>query len=729
MRRVKGSLYRGGFGFFIFPLAGFFLLATLVPSPGFCEELLKEQVSAKNVFRLGEVVVSADKETKETPSSITVITAEDIEKYNATNLGEAFRVIPGMLFRQTRTKNEYYVSMRGFDQENILILLDGVPINVPYEGLVNLADIPTQNIAEIKVIKGNSSVLYGPNAMGGVINIITKRGTDKPSFSALYQISDYNTHQMQATHGWKIGKFGYFIGASHKESDGFKLAKEFRLPADVTTSMANAPANPATPKNTPIAPNDGRRENSDYNRNALTFTGSYDITPNDKVGLSYEYYKHEYGVPPVPIFRETKKGFYYFPRYWRFSDWERYTTNLIEESQLSEHLRIKGRLFYDVYKNTLDAYDDNTYSSQNRIGGPPSGKSVYDDYSRGGNIYTFWDGVPRHNVRLGLSFKEDVHREQFKTDSEDRLSSYTYSIGLEDQIRILDSLALTVGASYDAFEKRERQQASVPNAPTGNNISAFNPMVGLSYTYSPALNIYGSIAKKVRFPTMRNLYGSGVIGPLGNPDLAEERSYNYEIGSRFSFAKKFVLESAIFYSDVSNMISFDNQIGRFEQYEKASLAGIELGLSGQFNAKLYGKISYTYLQARTNSTVTLEKEIPSATNLPLVYSPDELPYRPEHKIDLELSQKFDFGMRVDFNGSYVSKKAYYDHADAATNTLVAKKQYLDGYVLMNLKVSQNIGQGFQVFVAADNILNENYQDIYQLPAMGRTVWSGIKYDL
>ena len=729
MRRVVSYRYSKGFIIIFFLLTAFLLSNTLAPSPGFCEGVAKENHGAQNVFRLGEVVVSADKETKETPSSITVITAEDIERYNATNLGEAFRVIPGMLFRQTRTKNEYYLSVRGFDQENILILLDGVPIYVPYEGLVNLADIPAQNIAEIKVIKGNASVLYGPNALGGAINIITKKGSEKPSFSALYQISDYNTHHVQATHGWKVGKFSYFIGASHKESDGFKLAQAFTLPADVTTSMTNSPTNPATPKNTPIAPNDGRRENSDYNRNALTFTGSYDITPADKIGLSLEYYKHEYGVPPVPIYRETKKGFYYFPRYWRFSDWERYTTNLIEESQLSEHLRIKGRLFYDVYKNTLDAYDDNTYSSQNRLGGPPSGKSVYDDYSRGGNVYAFWDGLPRNNIRLGLSFKEDVHRETFKTDPEDRLSSYTYTVGLEDEIRILDSLAVTIGGSYDTFAKRERQQALSPNAAVGDNISVFNPMIGFSYDYSPALNIFGSLAKKVRFPTMRNLYASGVVGPLGNPNLAEEQSYNYELGSRFSFAKKFVLESAIFYSDVRNMISFDNQIGRFEQYEKASLAGLELGLSGQFNAKLYGKISYTYLQARTNSTVTLEKEIPSATNLPLVYSPDELPYRPEHKVDLELSQKFDFGMRVDINGSYVSKKAYYDHADTATNTLVAKKQYLDGYVLMNLKVSQNIGQGFQVFVAADNILNENYQDIYQLPAMGCTVWSGIKYEL
>ncbi|MGB5157178.1 hypothetical protein [Desulfobacterium sp. N47] len=62
--------------------------------------------------------------------------------------------------------------------------------------------------------------------------------------------------------------------------------------------MAVAPTKPAAPKNMPIAPDDGKRENSDYDRNAITFTGNLDITPDDKAGLSLEYYKHEYGVTP-----------------------------------------------------------------------------------------------------------------------------------------------------------------------------------------------------------------------------------------------------------------------------------------------------------------------------------------------------------------------------------------------------------------------------------------------
>ena len=330
--------------------------------------LASEKENDSQIFNLGEVVVTSHEEKKESPTSITIITAEDIERYGASSFADVLRGIPGLVCQQGRSRNEYYVSMRGFKQENVLILLDGVPLNIPWEGLLNLADIPVHNIAAIKVIKGNASVLYGANAMGGIINIITRRGTEKLDLSASYQISDYNTHHIQATHGWKVGNFSYTLGMSHKESDGFKMADEFSLPEDVINSMAASPTQPASLNNTPIAPDDGRRESSDYDRNSLTFTGTVDITPDDSIGLSFEYYDHEYGVPPGPLYKETGSGrFYYYPRYWRLSDWERFTFNLIGESKISEDWRIKGRFFYDSYEYEMNIYDDDTYPSTIKV--------------------------------------------------------------------------------------------------------------------------------------------------------------------------------------------------------------------------------------------------------------------------------------------------------------------------------------------------------------------------
>ena len=210
------------------------------------EQIVEERYQ---VYQLGEVLVTAEQEGKEGPTTISEVSGAQIEKYNASNLGEALKLLPGVNFHQGRSKQESYATVRGFEQDKVLILLDGMPIYQPYEGLVNLIDIPVQNIAKIKVIKGISSSLYGPNTMGGVINIITKKGGRDPEASISYQTSDYNTHHIQATHGQKIGDFSYFMGASHKESDGFKLAENFTLPAEILAGIAQAPS---PIKHTPI---------------------------------------------------------------------------------------------------------------------------------------------------------------------------------------------------------------------------------------------------------------------------------------------------------------------------------------------------------------------------------------------------------------------------------------------------------------------------------------------
>jgi outer membrane receptor protein involved in Fe transport len=698
----------------------FAVMGLFVPS-AFAEQA----VGSSNVYDLGEVVVSGDREEQETPSTITIVTAEEIEQKNAQNLGEALTFLPGVQFRQSRSKNEFYITMRGFEQQSILILLDGVPIYQPYEGLVNLADIPVHNIAEIKLVKGNVSTLYGPNSMGGIINVITKKGTEKPSLAASYQFADYNTHHLQASHGWKIGKLSYFLGASHKESDGYRLARTFQLSREVLDSMAIAPTNPPTLPNTPIKPDSGRRENSDYDRDSFTFTGSYEINANNSLGLSFEYYDNEYGIPPGPIYRETKKGFFYFPRYWRFTDWERYVVNVTGESRILPELRVKARVFYDSFDSTLNAYDDDRYSTQNRIGGPPSGKSPYDDYSVGGNLYTFWTGIPGNEVRFGFTFKQDIHRESFNDGPEDRLVSDTYSIALEDEVQLTKELTAVAGVSYDIFDKRKREQEGKPSY-AGSDIYTLNPMAGLTYQHSDTLKFFGSAGKKVRFPTMRNLYASGVIGPIGDPDLDEEQSYNYELGTIWMAAETVSIEASLFYSEIKDLINFDNQIGRFEQYDKVTLAGAELALASQLTPSLYGRIAYSFLDAQNHSTVTVKNEFHPS----LVYEPEELPYRPEHKIDLDLSQIFSFGLRVNLNTSYVSERTYYNHADPQNNkTLVAEQEDLSDYFLLNLKLSQKILKNYYLYVFAQNLLDEVYQDLFQFASPGRTIWAGVKVEI
>jgi outer membrane receptor protein involved in Fe transport len=689
---------------------------------GMVSNIYAKSAEDEGVFTLGEIVVTGERLVKESPTTISVVTSDDIVKQNAKDLGEALSLVPGVYFHHGRSKGEFYVTLRGFEQTNVLILLDGVPIYQPYEGLVNLQDIPVQNIAKIKVIKGLASPLYGSNAMAGVINIITKKGGAEPSLDLSYQVSDYNTHHLEISHGWTVGKLNYFMAASHKESDGFRMADDFDLPSGILNSMAIAPS---SIPHEPIPHDAGKRLNSDYNRDAVTLSSNLDTSKN-KLGISFEYYNDEYGIPPVSIYRETRRSggtAYYYPRYWRFDDWERYVINLIDEYQVTDSLRLKFRGFYDDYTSALNAYDDSTYTTQNRTSGAPSFDSEYDDHNSGFNIYGFWQGISNNDIRLGVSYKRDVHEETSSlTEFRTRLVSSTYTAGLEDVMKVFDNLSLSFGASYDVFQQKERHQET--GGEMGDDLHSINPQIGISWDISSDVNLFASAGRKNRFPTMRNLYADGTIGPLGDPNLDEERANSYELGSNWLINENVTLKSALFYNDIKGLIIFDNQSGRFEQYRKAKTYGLEISTIAQIGSNLTAQLGYTYTKAENNgSVITIDNEF-----LPdLVYTPDEIPYRPKHKFDIDLTRTFDFGMKISMNGSYIADQIFYDRADLTNNRrYVATRTKLDDYFLLNTKITYDFKKHYQIFLAVDNFLNKEYQELYLSPAPGRTGWIGMK---
>ena len=682
-------------------------------------------------FRLFEVVeVTVNANMLESATTIAEVTAEQIQQRTVTNIGEALEMLPGVHFRMARSKNEQQVTVRGFEQEKVLILMDGIPVSNPYEGQINLADFPVQNIAAIKLIKGVSSTLYGANGMGGVINITTKRGTEKPSLSAEYEGSQYATHNIQIGHGWKKGPFSYYAAFGHRESNGYPLAGTWALPKGILDSMASSPANPTSIPNIPIPDDEGSRDNSDYVRNAFTFTGDVALGTKNTLGVSFERYDNKYGASPVPLYREHRSQngrLVYFPRYWRWTDWNRTMVNVIDESRITENLTIKTRGFYDMYDNTLDIYDGPDFKTQNRTS-PPSGSSLYDDYDAGFNVYGYWRGIPGSELRAALNFRRDVHRSTSATpppvQPTDSMSSDTISIGVEDEFSV-GKLSMTPGFGVDFFNKRQLHQKETDLEP-GEDISSFSPQIGVRYEASDKVSIYGSVGRKIRFPTMRNLYADGVIGPIGDPDLKEESALNVETGVDLAVNDNINIGGSFFYSRVNNMIGIDNLVGRFEQYPKASIAGFELTAGGNITDFTQARLSYTYMRSRVLGDVTIKNEyIPALT-----YRPVELPYRPAHQFDVEVGHKFRFGLDAAFNGMYVSESVYYNREDPATNKrMAAIRESLDGYFLANVKFTQKLAGGFSLTFAVKNLLNQQYEALYLYPAAGRSYHGGIKFSM
>jgi iron complex outermembrane receptor protein len=134
----------------------------------------EETAANSKIFSLGEIVVTGKNETISKISTNETIDIEKLQLTNSITVGDALNTLPGV-FLTIGTKNEQCFTIRGFNQRYVPIFYDGIPISVPNDGYVDAGVLSTDNLSQITVSKGLSSVLYGTNTMGGVINLVSRK--------------------------------------------------------------------------------------------------------------------------------------------------------------------------------------------------------------------------------------------------------------------------------------------------------------------------------------------------------------------------------------------------------------------------------------------------------------------------------------------------------------------------------------------------------------------------
>jgi outer membrane receptor for ferrienterochelin and colicin len=183
------------------------------------------QEKSENPLKLDQVVVSATK-TEHTlgdvPVAAEVITREEIEEKQIKTVQDALKYLPGVKVNQTSSGwgDKGKVQMQGLDEKHTLILVDGQRFVGGHQDAVDLQSIPIEMVERIEVLKGPSSALYGSDAMGGVVNIITRSAVDKPSFSASSSFGSRATRIYEGSGGFKAGGFGTLLSYTYRESDG-----------------------------------------------------------------------------------------------------------------------------------------------------------------------------------------------------------------------------------------------------------------------------------------------------------------------------------------------------------------------------------------------------------------------------------------------------------------------------------------------------------------------------
>lgn len=176
-------------------------------------------------FELDTVVVTAtktEKKIKDVPASVSVITANDLAKANIQTLDQALHYVPGMYVKESEGMMGTKISLRGMSQSQVLVLMDGIPLNNGYSGGVNWSNIPIEIIDRVEITKGSFSSLYGTNAMGGVINIITKTDAKNQTIAKGGVGGNGTTTSSFFTSGQSDNnKFHYVITYDKRDVDGY----------------------------------------------------------------------------------------------------------------------------------------------------------------------------------------------------------------------------------------------------------------------------------------------------------------------------------------------------------------------------------------------------------------------------------------------------------------------------------------------------------------------------
>lgn len=653
------------------------------------------------LYTLATVTVTAEAPQASEATATTVVTAEDIEATNAKTVAQALSYAPGVR-TSTGRKNEPTVYIQGFDQSRVLVLIDGVPYYESNYGKLDLNQIPTDNVARIEVTKGPASVLYGANALGGVINIITKKSGAKTSTVLRAEGGENQAWSASASHSGKAGNVSYAVSAAHRQTKGWDLSSSF-VPREGVIAYKNPTKNVKT-----VIEDGGMRNNSDLDATDVWAKIGLERGPDSAYFANIHYLDMEKGAPPatdsISVFR-AKPKFSHFARIPVYQDWG---IDLDMKEKLSDSFAVKGKLFYHDHQDDYVSYEDPWYRDE-------IATSQYEDFLAGGTFIGELVASKADVVRMSVNYKKDSHDERDDTylpfaDS----ASWTGSVGLENQLAISPKLSLVAGVSYDWLDVSEASRNVVDKS--GNFLrqdelatprqTSWNPMVGLSWKATEGSNIFVSAGRKTRFPSLSQLYSS----KSGNSELKPEKTNSVVAGWNGSLASRSRLEVSGFWHDVTDLISRDGPsvTNVYMNYAKVRMAGVETSVD-------VFPLDWLVLHADWAWTDASDRSDDSPT--------DKVRNVAEHKGGAAISLTVPgVETRLDLHVIYTGE-TYTSLPTAKAPTDPEKR--IGGYTLTDLRVGQPVGAGIEVYLNGTNLTDKSYQTEYGYPAPGRAVTLGI----
>jgi len=697
--------------------------ALVVPAPILAQNATAtrgaEQSKADDpAFTLGQIIVTA-----RAPNGVGVGTEtlgqEAIYAFNRNSLDDAASLIPGVTTSNTGgSRNERLIFVRGFDRFQVPLSIDGIRVYLPADNRLDYGRFLTPDIAEIQVAKGYVSVLDGPGALGGAINLVTRKPTkaleaEVRSTAGLDRGTDYAGYNVFALLGTRQDRF-YLQGSyARNVVDHWDLAGGF----DPTVNE-----------------NGGARDLSGTRDWRVNVKAGFTPNSTDEYAISYTRQEGRKNaplhvtddfIPPLVPGSPT-------PRYWSWPYWNIDSVYFLSTTALGDKATLKTRAYRNTFDNLLRSFDDSTHRTQT-LG--RAFNSYYEDEAYGGSAELDVALTPADRFSIAAHYRRDKHVEfqqgfpsGFTEPRQDNVED-TYSIAAENALVFSPQLLLTTGVSYDWRQLHKAEEYGVPASGgaarlfryTIANADAVNWQGKLEWTPAESTSIHASVSRRARFPTIFERFSTQFGTAASNPGLDPERATNWEVGGTRRFGGISV-EAAAFYSDIDNaIVSIRPAAAPAGTSQRQNLGdgryyGVELSVNARITPTLTVGGNYGYVHRDFDI-----KAGPGAV-MPLAFALTDVP---GHKGFMFVDWSPFPRLHVIPSVEAASKRTTL--ASTTPTPPGVPFYYRTGaYAQANIRVDYELVRGVDVGVGARNLFDDNYQLVDGFPEAGRSFFASLR---
>ena len=651
-------------------------------------------------------------------NSITVITREEIEAASAASVDELLRTAAGLEVWKPQGVfgHASRVRMRGFASSRATVFLkDGMPINRLSCGETVHNEIPLDTVERIEVIRGAAGSVYGKGAMGGVVNIVTRKATQRPNAHVSATYGTYNTFSVDAGAGGRItDRFNFQAGYSHFESEGYFAWADSWI-ADRVTSMDqnllswNNPAEGWSVKDNYLASLEKQTREMD----TVTATLSGLLGDALRFNAGYSWWQNDNAI-----------GYRY-----GHIDQLRHRLNLDFERKGT--IGVTGNLF--MLEDTV-AFSQPVLPSPDMDAGQgrrtwitQGNKSDIPLNDYGGMVSMSVDTGPSNTIKLSTDHRYGEIENRLcdgltdETVSISQAKQYKWGVTLQDTLRI-GNVTADAGVRYGGVRTfdffYENRFEYTPYEVDSLEDAQLDPWLGITWDIDDRTVMRAGMSRSSTFAPLSYLLGDYERPPgktiIGNSDLETEWAVNYELGAERRFGTWGSLRLTAYYNDIHDWMqevsaadpAYSSISVRWENIEEAVTRGVEVAgdLFPAETLRLYA--NYTL---NMSEVVRFEDKHHNYDNKRL--EKNRFPDQAEHKANLGIEWRHPEIATVNITVHY-SGPRYYD----IENTIE-----LDAYTTCDIKIIKDIGHHLTLSFEAKDIFDAAWQETVMHNTPGRTI--------